>query len=103
MSTRVRAIAGAIAVLSFLVFLNFTQVDDDNEAIFRNSGVMSNTVDRVIHERQNQVVSDAIYEGVALMCAGSATIVAVGGGRLLRMRPTVLAATSDGLASTTHQ
>ena len=84
MSTRVRAIAGAIAIVSFLVFLNFTQVDDDNEAIFRNSGVMSNSVDHVIRERQNQVVSDAIYEGVALILAGSAIVVAVGGGRLQR-------------------
>jgi len=102
MSARVRAIAGAIAILSFLVFLNFTQVDDDNEAIMRNSGVLSNSVDRVIRERQNQIVSDAIYEGVALICAGSALVIVVGGGRLQRRRPTVLAATSDGLASTTH-
>lgn len=84
MSTRIRAIAGAVAILSFLVFLNFTQVDDDNEAIFRNSGVMSTSVDRVIHERQNQVVSDAIYESVTLMCAGCAVMIAVGGGRLQR-------------------
>ena len=88
MSTRVRAIAGAVAILSLLVFLNFIQVDDDNEAIMRNSGVMSTSVERVIHERQNQVVSDAIFEGIALMCAGSAVIVAVGGGRLQRRRPT---------------
>jgi len=84
MTTRVRAVAGAIAILSFLVFLNFMQVDDDNEAMLRNSGILSTSVDRVIHERQNEVVSDAIFEGVALLSAGCAVIVAVGGGRFQR-------------------
>lgn len=84
MSVRLRAAAAAIAIVAFLAFLNFTQLDDDNEAIFRNSGVLSTSVDRVIHERQSQLVSDAIYESIALVIAGSAVFVAVAGGKLQR-------------------
>jgi hypothetical protein len=84
--TRLRAVAAAVAVLAFLVYLNLTQVDDESEAALRNSGVLSTNVERVIRERRGAAVSDAIYECVSLIFAGVAIVVAVGGDRIHRPR-----------------
>jgi hypothetical protein len=83
---RLRAVAAAIAVLAFLVFLNLTQVDDENELALRTSGVLSTNVERVVREQRSAVISDAVYEALALFVAGVAVTVAIAGHRIQRPR-----------------
>lgn len=83
---RLRAAAAAVAVLALLVYLNLLQMDDENEAVLRSSGVLSNNVERVIREQRGAAVADAVYECLCLVIGGTAVVVAVAGNRLHRPR-----------------
>jgi hypothetical protein len=83
---RLRAVAAAIAVMAFLVYLNLTQVDDDNELALRSNGVLSTNVERVLREQRGAAISDAVYECIALLVAGGAVTVAVAADRIHRPR-----------------
>src|SRR5260370_2973014 len=80
---RLRAVAAAIAVLAFLIYLNTTQMEDEGERALRVVGAMNTAVTRVLHERHAAAVQNAWIEYIALVSVGLGAIVVVGAPRLV--------------------
>lgn len=74
----------AIAVLAMLVYFNVTQVNDDNAAAVRGSGVLVPDVDRAIVERRHEAESHALSEYCLLVAAAMGVLGALAGPPLIR-------------------
>ena len=80
---RLRAVAAAIAVFAFLIYLNTTQMEDEGERALRVVGAMNTSVTRVLQERHAAAVQNAWIEYIALVSVGLGAIVVVGAPRLV--------------------
>jgi len=74
----------AIAVLALLVYFNVAQVNDDNMAALRGSGVLVPDVDRALAERRHEAETNALYEYCLLVAAGVGVLGALAGPPVIR-------------------
>ena len=74
----------AIAVLAMLIYLNITQLNDDNFAALRASMILVPDMDRALVERRQIAETNAWYEYSLLVAAGLGVLCAVAGPAVIR-------------------
>ena len=79
-----RVVGVAVAVLAMLVYLNIAQVNDDNAAARRSSGVLAPDLDRTLVERRYEAESNAWDEYFLLVAAGVGVLGALAGPTVIR-------------------
>jgi hypothetical protein len=79
-----RVLGVTLAVLAMLMYLNITQVNDDNEAALRGSGMLVPDIDRALGEQRHEAESNALTEYCLLVAAGLGVLGALAGPPVLR-------------------
>jgi hypothetical protein len=82
LSLRVAGVA--LAVLAMLLYLNVAQLDNENEAALRGSGVLISDIDRTLVTRRQETEANAWYEYCLLVAVGFGVLGALAGPPLIR-------------------